>query len=442
MNKWFTSFNGKMDAYRSAISNSSQARDVVDSFLEQAVNKKIFLYEAGTIGRNLVRLLRAMHIMIHGIFDQKAATIREIGGYSVSGVNQIINQCDNSDTVCIVAVNRNQFSAIRNFLMESGLSDDQIVNGHDLHIVLQSAWCMLQASSNDGSISPQDCWECTVLDNQCKSLRQYLMRINHFNAKESSGTEKLFMIGYILGNVCTLKCKNCCECVPYFEKEKRNFVSSEEVIRDIKKLSASSKFLTLLEFVGGEPFLHPELAIILKSCLSIRNIGVIHIFTNGTVIPSDRLCEVLSDKKISVYLSNYQASLEPCLKERCDSTEKKLKEYGIQFFRGKKESWSDFRSFRFIEKTEEQLTQGFSDCFLHNCNRLYKGRLFVCPHQYAGLTLGELTTDNETINIHEYSKIELEAKLVQFRSLRYIDACRHCKMPYNAEPALSGEQLP
>ena len=65
-----------------------------------------------------------------------------------------------------------------------------------------------------------------------------------------------------------------------------------------------------------------------------------------------------------------------------------------------------------VEKTEEKLTQGFSDCFLHNCNRLYKGRLFVCPHQYAGLTLGELTTDNETMNIHEYSKIELEAKLV------------------------------
>lgn len=289
--------------YSSHIENGEIARHVVNDFQKAFENKKVILYGAGCVGRDYILLFNEMHISIAYIVDKNWKEIQEIKGIPVKEPQILKDEENQENCVLIIACDRKIMPEIVDDLKKWEVNFSHVVCGHDIHVLLQSSWCMLKAE-NSGKIDLKNCYECTCLDNTCKSLCQYLKRVNGYDDEKVLGTEKVEMIGYLLSNVCTLNCKNCCESVPYMPKELKHFVPGRQVIQDIVKMSSACKFLILLEFIGGEPFLHPELTHILQEVLTIKNIGMVHVFTNGTVVPGDELCKTLSDKRITVYLSN------------------------------------------------------------------------------------------------------------------------------------------
>lgn len=437
--EWGHRYLGKGHVYRSSVENVKEAEEIVAGFQEAMEGKKVFLYGAGTVGKNYVRLFADLGIGIGGVFD-RSADGSKISGYEVMDA-ECIRQMTDEESMVIVSANRKHFDEIKNGLLQRGMPERMILNGHDMHLVLQSAWCMIKGQRANGRIDTKDCWECTILDSQCTSLRKYLKRLNGYRDKTEGTTESVRMIGYILGNVCSLNCKNCCECIPYYRNEDRGFVPAKQVIHDIERLSGACDFLTILEFVGGEPFLHPELTAILEGVLAIKNVGMIHIFTNGTVLPNDEACRLASNERIEIYMSNYQAALTEPLLEKRKETINKLTTFGASITEGKKEDWLDYRSFERLNYTREESERNFADCFMHNCNRLHKGTLYTCPHQYAGINLGVMEPIDGVVDIHAHSAEKLAEELEAFRSLKTIDGCMHCRLPYRAEAALSGEQL-
>ena len=180
MDTWLKQHQQKADFYRTTISNRTEANEIIASFLNASSGKEIYLYGAGTVGRNMVTLLQALQVPIHGIFDKNAKKIGALNGYPVLAAESAGHLGDNSKAVLIVSVNRIHFPAIRKFMLECGVHDVQIMDGHTMHMLLQSAWCMLRATGNETHISPHDCWECTLLDHQCKSLRHYLKRVKQY----------------------------------------------------------------------------------------------------------------------------------------------------------------------------------------------------------------------------------------------------------------------
>lgn len=438
MRNFCEKYSNLIGNYKTNMENNSSAEKIIDEFIAVANNKEIYIYGAGTIGRNFVRLFDNIGVNIAKIFDRNYESIVNIGDYRIHSREEL-KYVKARNSVLIIAANRDLWGEICEDIRPYMLEELELINGHDLHMLLQSAYCMNETRRGK-NLHLKDCYECTNLDNVCSSLNCYMKRINNFDEASSSGTKNVQMIGVILGNICTLKCKNCCESVPYVHSSNRAFVDKEQVLRDVYHLSDACQFLSLLEFIGGEPFLHPELGEIVQEVLTIDNIGMIHIFTNGTVIPSNELCKVLANERITIYISNYQVSVEGILKSNIEQTAKKFEKYGVQFFFGKKTSWMDFRAYDDRNKTEKELIDGFNNCFLHNCNRLYRGNLYVCPHQYAGINLGKLDKKN-VIAIHDYDKEELITQLNFFKSYQYIDACKYCTMPYEAETVLSGEQL-
>ena len=440
LTEWYSKYEHLGHIYKTDVDNESIAAAVIDDFLKAASGQDIYLYGAGTIAKNYLRLFSEIgDISVRGIFDKDPAKSR-LGDYPVKQREEIKALADDTKAVVIVSVNAKYFDEIAEYLRMTGIADDRMINGHYAHLILQSAFCMQKAARvTDTDFIP--CWECTCLDNQCKSMRKLLLNRKGLKEDQLSGTDSVYMIGCILSNICSLNCKNCCECIPYHKQENRHFVSAETVIADVKKLSASCRFIQILEFIGGEPFLHPQLGEILSQCDSIPNIGAIHVFSNGTAVPSDELVKLLHDLRIEVYISNYNATLSELQKNNRSKTIKKLIKNEVLFMEGKKEDWADFRSFAERGYSDEEVERNYRDCFLHNCNRLYEGVLYTCPHQYAGVSLGVLEPIDGTVRIHEHSAEMLSVELDKFRSISKTDACRHCKLPYNAEPAISGEQL-
>lgn len=425
--------------YSSQVSDEEQARDIVQDFRDVFSGKQVIIYGAGCVGRDFVLLFTEMEIPIAHIVAKNWKETVEFHGISIENPDVLIAIDNPDEYILIAACDRKIMPDMVSDLKKMGTNFTDMLCGHDIHMLLQSSWCMLKAI--DGrEINLKNCYECTCLDNTCKSLCCYLKKKNRYDENTATGTEKVQMIGYLLSNICTLNCKNCCESVPYMPTEQKHFVPGTVVVQDILKMSAACQFLILLEFIGGEPFLHPELSYIIKEVLNITNIGMVHIFTNGTVIPSDELCKKLNNERVTVYLSNYQVSYPERFKDKVPQTVNKLEQWGIHYFFGKKQNWMDFSGYELQCEREDALINKFPDCFLHNCNRLMNGELFVCPHQYAGIKLGKLPKEN-VIDIYSYSDEQLAEELGKFKDMPYISACKYCSMPYNAPTVLSGEQL-
>lgn len=440
MKDWYDRYKGRVHRYKSNITSSDEAKEVISSFKQSISDSKVYLYGAGIVGQNFIRLFGDLNVTIYGIIDKNPESSK-IVGWDIKDISYIEKIAGTENAVIIVSANRTHFNEIVENLGNAGMPVERIFNGHDIHLILQSAYCLVKAYDENKRFNLTDCWECTLLDNQCYSLRTYLKRINKYQQEDKKTTDKVRMIGYILGNICSLKCKNCCECIPYFDTKQRAFVPANQIVKDINQLSSACEFLTILEFVGGEPFLHPELKDVLQSVLNMKKVGIIHVFTNGTIVPSEELCEVLHNERIMIYVSNYQSALEGPLKEKRNKTIDTLEAHGITYKVGRKEDWLDYRSFDKRDYSEEELERNFADCFLNECNRLYRGVLYTCPHQYAGVNIGYIEPVDGIVNIYEFDSDQLSNELEKFRSIKTLDACRYCKLPYNAEKAISGEQI-
>jgi hypothetical protein len=400
--------------------------------------KEIILWGGGIIGSEIVKILQRLELPIAHILDQRYMEVRPIGGIVVESP-QILSMLDLSNTIVIAGVSAQTAEKLKLAAAGMGIDADLVV-GEGLLIAARSSACMLDME-NGTEQEYKRCYDCTILTYTCTVLARRLKKRDKFDDTTASGSDKMKMIGYILGQRCSLNCKCCCESIPHFPLDKRKFTETQTVIDDIRVTAGSCKFLTVVEFIGGEPFLHPGFVQILTAVLELKNVGIVHIFSNGTVTPSDELCKILVNSRIVIYLSNYSRSLSEELAARVDRTMTKLDAYGAEYLYGYGKSWFNFSDFELHCTDEAELPKRYQACSLHSCHRLYNGKLFTCPHHYAGLTLGWLDNWDEVLCIHEYSRDELVRKIDKYQEMRYADACRYCKMPFDAELETAGVQI-
>ncbi|HEY3444737.1 MAG TPA: radical SAM protein [Myxococcales bacterium] len=432
IHQWIDKFHGIMVDPRASSTALAELKAVFE-------HRTAVLYGAGLLGGRVRFLFQELGIP-YLLVDKEAARIRAEKGLDVKEPSFLQGLSNADDYVLFATVNRLRVPSIREDLAKLSTPFSEVESGYDFHVTLQSAFCTAKHYRQE-NLALQYCYECSIMDNTCPVLARYLRDKNGFDPATAHGTPNLKMIGYVLGTVCSLNCRLCCESIPSVPRSNRAFVPTASVIQDISKLSNACEFLTLLEFVGGEPFLHPGLVSILETSLKSRNIGVIHIFTNGTVPPKDELCRTLAHPRIVIYISNYSKLLSERHSQQVAKTEQLLRSAGVSFNYGSNDNWYDMSCFDFVGDDEATLRSRFSQCFVHTCNRLHRGSLYRCPHHYGGVTTGQLQPTEEIVRIHEYSDADLPRRLDEFLARGFSDACRNCPMPFNAPFMPPGTQV-
>ena len=370
--------------------------------------------------------------------DRYFDTVADIPGERIISPDNVDWARLPEDVIVIASMNQNYFGELQASLKARGYRYE-IYEGQTLYASLRSAKCVLDVE-RDKLHDDVDCHDCVIMDNVCVPRRDSFIK-KYGKDINTGGSDKMWMIGYILGQYCTLKCKHCCEAIPYYKNSQREFVKADVVIRDIVYMAAACQFLTTIEFIGGEPFLHPELFTILSEVIKIPNVGKVHVFSNGTVTPSDDLCRLLSDERFEVTISNYQITLQDTLRERVRKTTQKLQDAKCNVLIGKRQGWLDFASFDLVCDDEEMVKERYRNCFIHTCNRLHKGILYHCPHEYAGALQGHFDSHEDILHIYDYTTEELSKKLNEYKEKEFFESCKYCKLPYDAEPVISGIQM-
>ncbi len=176
---------------------------------------------------------------------------------------------------------------------------------------------------------------------------------------------------------CTFNCRNCNMFMPYY-KERKDY-SLGELEENIDALMNHTDYIFKYQIVGGEPLLNKDLEPFLEKLGEKYKdrIGKVRIITNGSILPSDRLCSICRNFGYEVHVSDYTHVLP--YGERLEAVRSKLELCGVAHKVNKSLKWRDFNFpekifIRSPEETVEHMRRcgtswhGLADCKLFYCN--------------------------------------------------------------------------
>jgi len=159
----------------------------------------------------------------------------------------------------------------------------------------------------------------------------------------------------LLTSYCTLRCKHCIRRIPHL---KGAHVPLDSAIRSIDMILNAVDECATIEFTGGEIFLYPYLKELLRNYLDSNKFEKIFMVTTGTVPLDKDLWELLTHKKIRLYVNDYGCNL-PQFTEFIHQ----LIDRDIDFEIRNSVKWIDFEGFSNKNKTKETMQVEYSRCY-------------------------------------------------------------------------------
>jgi organic radical activating enzyme len=231
---------------------------------------------------------------------------------------------------------------------------------------------------------------------------------------------------------CSLKCRDCNGLIPEFRKNKNvhKDLTFVEFKRDFDTIMNIVEHIRIFKLLGGEPLINKDFPKIVDYSARHNGIKVIEIVTNGTLLPSQQLIDVIRENsdKIYFHLSNYSKNVKICNILKYDSFINILKKYNIKYQMSNDLVWNREISLMNREYTLDELKAMFNSCYLKGCTQVLSGRLSLCPRLSAGYELGQADIfPDESINLkNNNDDILLRDKLINFYKKEYFEACRSC----------------
>lgn len=237
-------------------------------------------------------------------------------------------------------------------------------------------------------------------------------------------------ITIVLTKQCTLNCKECSNVMPGYHSPIP--IPAEMIVSDIDRLFSSIDGCVTIELIGGEPFIYRDIDIILKRLIKQENLLEIEIASNGTIAPSDELCEILKNDKIFIRFSRYSVV------KNFQNTINKIKQYGINYQSNDEMVWKTYGSIKKYNRDKEVLKYMYDVCFAsHFCQGLFKGKIYTCTRSSSYYDLGYVNDPSGYVDIYKVK--DLRKALLDFYTKDINVACDYCNVVFG-KPIPAGEQ--
>lgn len=143
----------------------------------------------------------------------------------------------------------------------------------------------------------------------------------------------------VVGQACNFRCRDCGNFVPYMPKNFQRY-DVESIIDNLKIILNAVPRIRNLQIQGGEPFIYSDLERLVEFVGGEEQVESLTIATNGSIIPSDHLLNVLKRNNAHIRISNY--GVYP---QKIKDLEAKCDQFGINHniydFASTKAMWYD-----------------------------------------------------------------------------------------------------
>jgi hypothetical protein len=221
---------------------------------------------------------------------------------------------------------------------------------------------------------------------------------------------------------CNLHCRDCANLIPFFP---------HPVDFDINRLTKDADdFLVNVDRVhrfiimGGETFLYRELYRLVSYLIQQNKISLVHIFTNGSIIPGPDILQLLQHRKILVTISSFPVEVSPNKLCFIATMEANHINYRVEY-----NLWRDLGGFNpAVDSNTEVLKHRFANCRSKVCHNFSNGEYHLCPRSIHGERLGQFSPDESDRVIFRDRKNPqvLRKELRELLHKEYITACSKC----------------
>ena len=228
-------------------------------------------------------------------------------------------------------------------------------------------------------------------------------------------------------SACNLNCRDCLNFNPYIKKPVIHSIEEEK--RDVDLFFNAVDLIWRFQVTGGEPFLYPHFKDFLEYIHNNYKDKILRLetVTNGTIVPSDELCNFLAEKKIFVFLDDYSMALDDKHKAIREDIEEKFKKYGVKYNNNYVDKW--FKIYPRKDEFEGNLENFFSACD-NPWSTVEGGKITACNYSLYAHKAG-LVNDCDTdyynlVDFDEAKKKELLEFRLRYNKRGYTSFCEKC----------------
>lgn len=375
----------------------SQTRSFEKKYVDSG--KKIIIYGASVYGELAYKGLEILHIKPDYFCDRARAGEDVLYmGIPIIAPEDLEEHIDD----IILIASADFFYEIKDYLEDMGCK-----NYFDI-------WKLLCLPIEKTKISAR---ACEMLDN--KEL--------YYNTKialPDTNSVHIVHMGLTVSECCTLKCRDCSFLMQYYHNPRNIDIGKYKYCVD--------RFLDIVDMVteirpiGGEPFINPEMYKVLDWYHDNNKIGSLDVYTNGTIIPNERIIQSLKYDKVKVHISDYNAVNKESLEKLVELLKKEKIKYSIR----KYDEWQVGGNLRKRNYSKEKMEDIFSKCFMTNCYSFLKTKFYGCPRAAHAMNMGAISDmPYDYVDFADESKTDRELKemLIELTKRRKaLGTCDYC----------------
>lgn len=379
-------------------------------FLNEASKKKIICFGAGKFLSNVIGFLEAENLKIEILIDNSPKNGGGINGLIIQPPD-ILSGCDIDEYIVLIST--------KYFAEEI---ENQIKTRYNSQLSIYK-WPLVL----DSIVSFDERLWYERIYKTCEELYKDIAK-SRIDAESYLETKRRLIkdkskvvvprTPLMITTRCTLCCKECANLMPYFKKAKD--YSAIAIMQWIDNICNAVDEWICCELVGGEPFLYFELSKVLSHALNKGKIQRVEITTNGSIIPSHDILNLLKNDKVLIKVSEYPNLIDY----------KKLThifdEYSICYEVLENMRWSRTGKLGQRNRNRLELQSQYLNCMpAKECKTILNGRLYVCSKAASLMELG-FVNDFENVNLIDTDN--LRERISYFLKLTYSRSCDCCDM--------------
>lgn len=229
---------------------------------------------------------------------------------------------------------------------------------------------------------------------------------------------------------CNLKCKGCLTFVPLCDSPRDYDI--EDFKNSLDLFFASVDYVGFLEIAGGETLLYPHINSLLKYIgEKYRDkVDKAYVTTNGTIVPTDELCEIIRTYSFVLNVDDYSTQINPAL-NKLDEIVHKLDMLQVRYHINRVDNWFDLAIDRTdnSELSESELVNYYVAC-QQEWPELYEGYVYQCAYStYAARTGLMPPNENEAYDLRSCTEADKKILLEYSKGYSdkgYVELCKRC----------------
>lgn len=248
---------------------------------------------------------------------------------------------------------------------------------------------------------------------------KYLIRTALHHHANYLAPERLTVqsVDLMITEKCSMKCRDCSNLMQYYEHPEN--ADMAVMLAMIDGLCDKMDEIYEVRVIGGEPFIHKEIHLVVEALTAQEKIKKVSIFTNATIVPREHQWATFQHEKVRLFITDYDAlsrNIKPLTAE--------LENRKIAYVSEKANGWTDCSSLNHHKRTVLENERLFQQCCAKNLATIADGKLYRCPFAANAAKLQAVPDYKEDyLVVADASRDQISSYL---RSKRYLDTCDHC----------------